>query len=353
MSLSSRGRWLSVASLAGVEQQECRSLVSGDLEVGILHSLPLGPYFSQGTHPLSGLLSQFHQGQSLGGESLFYVGEGGNRAGSPSFSRLLQPVICGDESLRVVEAGNQPLATESEGSEDILQDGNSPVCASVSIAWRLDGVSRLEGCVLAGSDASGVSQVLQVHGLWEGLPVQGSLLWALHSSAVFHLGYGSCFGFSSPFQHQTLLLSRRLVNPGLLPGTGSSCSGCSSSALFVSGNSRQLGEVSPCFDLDGLSGGSVGLCLFQGFSCPETSREVSLNWGSILVLRATARVILAGASRGSVVHDSARSGRQALDEIFSLFSDTPGIKSISQLLFGGLRRFESISNGGSIASIWS
>ena len=343
MSLPSRSRRLSVASLAGVEQQERRSLVRGGLEVGILHSLPLGPYFSQRTHPLSGLLSRFHQGQSLGGESLFSVGEGGNRAGSPSFSRLLQPVICGDESLRVVEAGNQPLATESEG----------PVCASVSIAWRLDGVSRLEGCVLAGSDASGVSQVLQVRGLWEGLPVQGSLLWALHSSAVFHLGYGSCFGFSSPFRHQTLLLSRRLVNPGLLPGTGSSCSGCSSSALFVSGNSRQLGEVSPCSDSDGLSGGSGGLCLFQGFSCPETSQEVSLNWGSILVLRATARVILAGASRGSAVHDSARSGRQALDEIFSLFSDTPGIKSISQLLFGGLRRFESISNGGPITSIWS
>ena len=185
MSLPSCGRRLSVASLAGVEQQERRSLVSGGLEVGILHSLPLGPYFIQGTHPLSGLLSRFHQGQSLGGESLFSVGEGGNRAGSPSFSRLLQPVICGDESLRVMGAGNQPLATESEGSEDILQDGDSPVCASVSIAWRLDGVSRLEGCVLAGSDASGVSQVLQVRGLWEGLPVQGSLLWALHSLQFF------------------------------------------------------------------------------------------------------------------------------------------------------------------------
>ena len=202
--------------------------------------------------PLSSLLSRFHQGQSVGGGSSFSVGEGGNRAGSPSFSRLLQPVICGDESLRVVEAGNRPLATESEGSEDILQEGDSPVCASASTAWRLDGVSRLEECVLACSDASGVSQVPQVRGVWEGLPVQGSLL--------FHQGHGSCFGFSSPFRHQTLSLSRRLVNPGLLPRAGSPCSGCSSSALFVSGNSRELGEVLPCSDsTDGLSGGSVGL----------------------------------------------------------------------------------------------
>ena len=199
----------------------------------------------------------------------------------------------------------------------------TPVCVSVSTAWRLDGVSRLEGCVLAGSDASGVSQVPQVRGFWEGLPVQGSLLCALHGSAGFHPGHGSCFGFSSPFRHQNLSLSRRLVNPGLPPGAGSPCSGCRSSALFVSGNSRQLGEVSPCSDsTDGLSGGSVGLCLFQGFSCPETSREASLNWRRILVLRATACVILAGASRGSVVHDSTRSGRQASDEISSVCSQT-------------------------------
>ena len=86
--------------------------------------------------------------------------------------------------------------------------------------------------------------------------------------------------------------------------------------------------------MDGLSGGSVGLCLFQGFSCPETSREASLNWRRILVLQATARVILAGASRGSVVYDSARSGKQASDEISSVCSQT---------LLGSSRSVESCS----------
>ena len=51
--------------------------------------------------------------------------------------------------------------------------------------------------------------------------------------------------------------------------------------------------------------------LLQGFSCPEMSREASLNWRSILVLLATFRVILAKVSRGSVIHNSVRSGRQA------------------------------------------
>ena len=191
-----------IATLAGVERQGHGSLGSGGLAVGILHSLPSGPHLIQGTHPLSGVQPRFHQGQGFGGGGSFSVGEGSYRAGSPPVSGLLQPVICGDESLRVVEAGNRPLATESENSEDILQDGDSPVCTSVDTAWRLDGFPGLEGCVLAGSDASGVSQVSQVRGLWEGLPVQSSLLWPLHSPAGFHMGHGSCFGFSSPLRHQ-------------------------------------------------------------------------------------------------------------------------------------------------------
>ena len=157
MSLPNRGRRLSVAPLAGVERQGRGSLGSGSLVVGISHSLPSNSRFIQGTHPLPGLQSRFHLGQGLGGGSSFVVRQGSNRAGSSPHSGLLQPVICSDESLRSVEAGHRPLATESEGSKDILQDGDSPV----STNWRLDGFSRLEGCLLAGSNAPGVSRILR------------------------------------------------------------------------------------------------------------------------------------------------------------------------------------------------
>ena len=100
MSLSNRGRRLSVAPLAGVERPGRGPLVSGSLAVGISHSLPSHSYFIQGTHPLSGLQSQFHPGQGAGGRSSVFAGQGSDRAGSPSLSRLLQPVIRGDESLR-------------------------------------------------------------------------------------------------------------------------------------------------------------------------------------------------------------------------------------------------------------
>ena len=172
MSQPGCSRRLSVAPLAGVERQGRGSLGSGGLAVGISHSLPSDTHLIQGTHPFSSVQSRFHPGQGLGGGGPFSVGEGSHRAGSTPISRVLQPVICCDEGLRVVEAGNRPLATEPGDSEDFLQDGDTPVGFAFSTSWRLDGVSRLEGRVLASSDASGFSQVSQVRGLWEDLPVR-------------------------------------------------------------------------------------------------------------------------------------------------------------------------------------
>ena len=279
MSQSNRCRRLSVAPLAGVERRGRGSLGSGSLTVGISNSLPSGSRFIQGTHPFSGVLSQFDQGQSSGGRGPVFTGQGSDRACSSSLSGLLQPVVRSDESLRSVEAGHRSLSPESEGSADILQDGDSPIRASVSTSGRLDGVSGLEGCVLAGSDASGISQAPQVHGGREGVPVQGSLLWTLHRSSGFHQGHGSCVRYSSQDRGVASPLPRRLVTSGLLSGAGSPCSEDSAPALQFVRNSRQLGEASGDSDsTDGVSGSHSGLNLFQGFSCPEESRETSLNW---------------------------------------------------------------------------
>ena len=269
MSLPNCGRRLSVAPLAGVERQGRGSLGSGSLAVGISHSLPLGSRFIQGTHPLPGLQSRFHPGQGLGGGSLFVVRQGSNRAGSSPLSGFLQPVIRSDESLRSVEARHQPLSTESEGSKDILQDGDSPVSTSVSTSWRLDGFSRLEGCLLAGSNASGVSQVSQIRGVWEGVPVQSSFLWPVHGSSGFHTGHGSCFGISSEDRHSVTSVSRRPADPSLLPGAGPPCSGDSSSALQFIRDSRQLGEVAAASNLaQGVSGGFFWTPSLSGLLLP-------------------------------------------------------------------------------------
>ena len=116
-------------------------------------------------------------------------------------------------------------------------------------------------------------------------------------------------------------LPRRLVASGFLSGAGSPCSGDSAPALQVFRDSRQLGEVSADSDTtDGISGSHTGLNLFQGFSCPEESREASLNWRRILVLLKTASIILAGAVRSAVFDDPARTGRKAPHAVSSAHS---------------------------------
>ena len=188
MSQSDRCRWLSVAPLAGVERQGRGSLGSGSLAVGISNSLPSGSRFIQGTHPFAAVLSQLDQGQSSGGRGPVLAGQRSDRACSSSLSGLLQPVVCSSESLRSVEAGHRPLASESEGAADILQDGDSPVCTSVSARWRLDGVSRLEGCVLAGSD---VSEIAQASGSWWEGRCTSSRFFALDSPPHLRFSPGS------------------------------------------------------------------------------------------------------------------------------------------------------------------
>ena len=213
-----------------------------------------------------------------------------------------------------MEAGHRPFVTEPEGSEDFFQDGDSPVGTSFGPGWRLDGVSRLERCVLASSDASGISQAPQVRSVRESVPVQGSLLWPVYGSTGFHTVHGSCFDFTSPIRHSSSSISRRLAGPGVLPGAGSPCFGHSSPALSLAQDCRQLGEVSA----DGVSGSSTGLYLFQGFSCPKECREASLSWRRILVLRRAASVILARGLRSTVFNDSARSGGTASDAVSSI-----------------------------------
>ena len=133
---------------------------------------------------------------------------------------------------------------------------------------------------------------------WEGRCIS-SKFFALVSPPLLRFSPGSWLLFQQSFTGRVRLrVSGRLVNSGLLSGAGSPCSGDSTAALQDLGYSRQLGEVSSDSNTaDGISRSHFGLNLFQGFSCPEESREASLNWRRILVLHKTACVILVGAFR--------------------------------------------------------
>ena len=175
---SNRYRRLYVAPLAGVERRGRGTLGCGGLAVGNTR------FPSVGLPPYPGIPSLYRRMPS-GGRGSGPAEQGCHRAGSASISRLLQPVICGYESFRGVETGHRPFHSELEDSADILQDGDTSIRSSLGSSGGLDGVSGLEGWVLAGANAPGFTQVPQFHGGGEGVPVQGTLLRPFHGSASF------------------------------------------------------------------------------------------------------------------------------------------------------------------------
>ena len=265
--------------------------------MGIPDSLPLGSHLIQGSHPFTGVCPQFHQGQSSGGRGSGSAEQGCHRAGSASISRLLQPVIHGNESFRGVETGHRPFHSELEDSADILQDGDTSIRSSLgsSLQVPMHPDSRSSSGSWWGGGGGGV-------------PVQGTLLRPFHGSAGFYQGHDSCVSDSTQDGGTTSSLPGRLVASGFLTRAGSPCSEDSTPTLQASRDCRQLGEVSGDSDsTDGLSGSHPGLYCFQGFSSPEESREASLNWRRILVLRQSASIILAGVIRSAVLNDPTRS----------------------------------------------
>ena len=205
-------RRLSVAPLTGVERQGRGSLCSGSLAVGISHSLPSDFHLIQGTHPFSSLLPQLHQGQGFGGRSQLSSGERGCRASSPSLSRLLQPSFCGDEGLRVMEAGDRPFVTEPEGVEDVLQDGDSPVGPVVGPSWRLDGVSGLEGRLSPICRFRCIRNLANSSGSWRLGRFTSSRFFALDSPQVFTRVMAPV----SAFLHQAGIRLRRYLDDWLI-----------------------------------------------------------------------------------------------------------------------------------------
>ena len=119
--------------------------------MGISHFLLYDPHFIQGTHPLPLLRPLIHQGQRPGVGRALFGREGSGGTCSSSISGSLQPIICGNEGLRVLETSYQALVAEPDGTQDIFQDRDSAVGSSFSSVSRLIGVSGLEGCVLASS----------------------------------------------------------------------------------------------------------------------------------------------------------------------------------------------------------
>ena len=220
---------------------------------------------------------------------------------------------------KALAAGNRPFSIKSQGVKDTIQDGDYPVHSVVSPQRGLDGLHRPQRCISPGSNPPGFQEVSEVHGLQQGLSIQGPLLWPVHGSAGLHPGHGSGFGHFTYFRHPSSAVSGRLADSGVLPRAGSPVFEDSASALQLSGDCRQLGEVTAGSDSENLLPGSpVGLYQFQGFSSPETCRQATLNWRHVSILRGAACKILVGVARSSFLTNPAHSGGTAADAVVSV-----------------------------------
>ena len=307
--------------MARLERRGHGSLGGGGSSGGVQDSLPEGSHFIQGTHPFPGLLSHFHPGQSLGAGSGVSAPKRSDQIGSASFTGLLQPVIYDDEGVGVVVTNDRPFPVEPTGVQNTVQDGDYPVHSVVSPQGGLDGLLGPQRCIFSNSSSSGIQEISQVHDPRECLPILGPLFRSLYGPAGLRAGHGSSFKNSSQSWREATPLSGRLANSGVLPGAGYSCSEDSSSLMQPPGDCRQLGEVPACSNSEPLlSGSPFGHYQFPGFSSPETSRQAALNWRRVSVLRDAACKILAGVLGGSVLSNSADSGRLPEDAVVAVHS---------------------------------
>ena len=155
-------------------------------------SLPLRSSIVLGSHPFSFIQPLVHQGQSSGLGSSFSCGEGGSRASPPSLSRLLQPIVCSDEGLRVVEASHRPFHSEPSRPQVSVQDGDSPVYASGDWMVSLD----LKDAYLQIPIHPDSRKYLRFVA-FERVYQFKSVFWSLHGPSSRHEGHGSGIDFSS------------------------------------------------------------------------------------------------------------------------------------------------------------
>ena len=212
-------------------------------------------------------------GKALGGGDPCSCRERCDGAGSSSFSGLLQPVIHGVEDLSVLAAGDRSFRVELLSQQDSFQDGDSCFGSSFSPPGRLDGLSRPQGGLLAGSHPSGQPQVPEVRGLQQGVPILRALLRPLHRSTGLHQGYGSYILNSPQSRCSYPSLSRRLAHPGFVSGGCPPLSGGGPLPLSGVGHSSQSGEVQLCSgSVNPVSGHYSGL--FVSYRASPSSQRV-------------------------------------------------------------------------------
>ena len=309
-------RRLSVPPLAGLEGQGCGALGGRGAAGRLLSAFPQHSSTFQCSAPNAFLQPHFHQGCCSGGGHLGPRCQGCCGACSTPFSRLLQLSVRSVEDLGAVASSHRPLPSQSLCGRVSVSDGDHSVCAPVGASGGLDGLHRSQGSVSSGAGSSCFSSLSALRLPRQGLSVQSSLLWPLHSSAGLHQGHGSCFRHSPFYGDPHEALPRRLACPVLLSRIPPSGSSDCFPPLSRVGDCGQSSEIQPD-SIAGcpVSGGDYQLNIFQGFSVAGTHLQATVNSRRISVLRLASCELMALAAGRPFFAGSPSSRRPFADEV--------------------------------------
>ena len=179
------------------------------------------------------------------------------------------------EEERSDEASDQPETVESLGGDPPLQDGGNSYPSGSPPPRRLDGESGFEGCLFHHPHPPGSSEISEVHGGRELLPVHLPAIRPVLRPMDFHQGNETINDSAEVMGYQDNYLYRRHVDTGQLQGGGHTTPGSTCTPPGIPGLHHQSGEITPIPSPGNrISGTDCGLA---GHPAQASWREAAAN----------------------------------------------------------------------------
>ena len=231
---------------------------------------------------------------------------------SRSGPRLLQPPLPGGKGDGRLAPRDQPVDSEHLHSTDTVQDGDCSLRLERCPRERSPRLPGLEGRVLSGARPSKFQEVSALCVTGDSVPVQGSLLRAVHCPPSLHESVRSCVSVGALSRDSAFPLLGRLAGSGLLGDQSPSARPRPALVVSRSGDRGQQGEVgSHALTLCKLSRDDDRHSGGQGFSLKSESGEIPSPGGQLCKDELPPCSAVGGAPRTSLIAQEAGSPRSS------------------------------------------
>ena len=160
-------------------------------------------------------------------------------------SGILQPYVSSTQVHGRMEADYRPQSPEQVHSSDAFSHGDTEVYQGFPSKGGFSHFNRPEGRIFSYPHSSIITALPSVPVAANGIPVQGSMLWPVHSSTRLYPSLQDGVQPGPLGRHQTVPISGRLAGGGIDLPSGSRSNEMGGRALQAVGVADQLREVRP------------------------------------------------------------------------------------------------------------